>query len=448
MARWVVTGLLVLTLLLASLYLLFSVREASRQVRHTDEARVALWKLESVAVDAEAGARGYAASGDKVLLEPYANAVGSRRLAVEAVRDLTMDDAAQQRRLAELEPEIERQFDVLQALIDAHTHGAAGEELVPLLALGKDTMDDIRVRIAEMLRQEDLLDVKGMRSESTKISATFAVLLMAVTLLVAGSIWFAKTRHLEQRIFGRERRAREEAERASKFAELFVAVLGHDLRNPLSAITASASLLANERRDERDQRIAKGILGSSNRMARMIDQILDFSRIRAGQGLIQNPAPMDLREVIGRVREELANGSSIQVEAEGDTEGMWDRDRLAQVFSNLLGNALEHSPVGAPVHVRIDGGRSEDIDVTVQNPGVIPAEVIPELFEPFRQPRQREKPQGLGLGLYISKEIVAAHGGTIEVTSSESAGRSFRVRLPRSPPSRRTVTSASAFDGP
>jgi signal transduction histidine kinase len=436
MTRWAFAGLLLLALLVASLSLLLSVREASRWVKHTDETRVALLNLESVVVDAEAGARGYAASGDRVFLEPYTSAVASHQGVFDAVRSLTVDNAAQHRRLAALQPVIEQEFGILEALIDAHTHGVKGEKLVPLLARGKQVMDDIRQRIADLLHEEEHLDLQRVRSESTKISVTFGVLLTAVIVLVASALWFANARRLEHRVRERERQAREQAERASKFAELFVAVLGHDLRNPLGAITTSGSLLANHPRDEREERIASRILASSQRMARMIDQILDFSRIRAGHGLVQKPAPMDLRELIGRVRDELPSGSSIKVDAEGATDGVWDCDRLAQVFSNLLGNALEHSPEGAAVHVDVDGRPTDRVEITVQNPGAIPAEVMPEVFEPFRQGRQQGSPRGVGLGLYISKEIVAAHGGSIGVTSSESLGTRFQVRLPRAAPER------------
>lgn len=424
-------GLLLLLLLVASLYLLVSVRE--RRVRHTDEARVALLKLESLVVDAEAGARGYAASGNRIFLQPYTISVANRRAVFEAAQALTMNDGAQRWRLDAIAPVIEREFEILQSLIDAHSRGAAGEELVPQLALGKQIMDDIRARVADMLHEEEALDLKDVRSESTKIGATFGALLMAVALLVAGARWFAKVRRLERQVFERERQTREQAENASKLAELFVAVLGHDLRNPLGAIKTSASQLARNAPGEREQRIATRILTSGERLARMIDRILDFSRIRTGHGLLQKPAPMDLCELIGRVGEELTNGTSIQVDTEGATGVVWDRDRLAQVFSNLLGNAVEHAPEKGTVRVSVDGRASDRVEVRVQNPGVIPADVMPQVFEPFRRAPQ-EKSRGLGLGLYISKEIVAAHGGTIMVTSSESVGTRFTVRLPRSAP--------------
>jgi signal transduction histidine kinase len=435
MVRWAVASLRLLVLLVASLLLLLSVRDASRRVQHTDEVQVALLKLESLVIDAEAGARGYAVSGSEPLLEPYTRALAIEPGAFEAVRALTRDNGAQQMRLDALEPLIDRQQGVLQSTIDARAAGATAERMASLVNLGEEVMVNIESRIGDLIDEEERLDEERLRSESTRIGMALGAIGAALALILAGTAWFVKVRRLERRVLERERDAREEAERASKFAELFVAVLGHDLRNPLGAITTSGALLDREARDERAQRLTTRILGSSKRMERMIDQILDFSRIRAGRALIQKPTSMDLREVIGRVRDELARGSSIQVEAEGTTDGVWDRDRLSQVFSNLLGNALEHSPEGATVHVNLDGRASDRIEVTVQNPGAIPADVMPEVFEPFRQARQqRTTGGGLGLGLYITKEIVTAHGGTIDVTSSESAGTRFQVRLPRVAP--------------
>ncbi|MGH7436480.1 MAG: sensor histidine kinase, partial [Polyangiaceae bacterium] len=146
------------------------------------------------------------------------------------------------------------------------------------------------------------------------------------------------------------------------------------------------------------------------------------------------------RELLVRVIQELATGRGeepVRLEAEGDPNGNWDADRLAQVFSNLVSNALEHSPAGGEIRAAVEARAADQVTITVQNPGVIPAELLPDIFEPFRHGRQNAKSRGLGLGLYITKEIVAAHGGSIEVASSEGSGTRFRVVLPRwGPPPR------------
>ncbi len=142
---------------------------------------------------------------------------------------------------------------------------------------------------------------------------------------------------------------------------------------------------------------------------------------------------MDLRELVGRVREEVPAGDrEVHVETRGATEGVWDEDRLAQALSNLLGNAVEHSPAGAAIQVLVDGRAPAHVEVAVANPGAIPAEALPEVFEPFRQGRPSGS-KGLGLGLFITREIVRAHGGTIDVASSDAEGTRFRCTLPRAP---------------
>jgi signal transduction histidine kinase len=228
-----------------------------------------------------------------------------------------------------------------------------------------------------------------------------------------------------------ERIARVNAERAASLAELFVAVLGHDLRNPLASIVTGASLLIQYASEERQRRTASRLLRSSQRMSRMIEQILDLTRIRVGKGLPFEPQATDLREVLDRVRAEFPEDArSIEIHAEGDTRGEWDEDRLAQVFSNLLGNAVEHSPRGTVVRVHVDGHRFDRVLTSVHNAGAISADVLPHVFEPFRRAASASS-RGLGLGLFITKEILAAHGGTITVTSSTSNGTRFELVLPR-----------------
>jgi signal transduction histidine kinase len=114
------------------------------------------------------------------------------------------------------------------------------------------------------------------------------------------------------------------------------------------------------------------------------------------------------------------------------TVGEWDYDRLLQVFSNLIGNAIHHGASGCRVDIRADGTASSDVVVLVHNAGVVAAEVMPVLFEPFRGTKQPTT-RGLGLGLFITNQIVAAHQGAISVTSNAVEGTTFRVQLPRGP---------------
>ena len=234
----------------------------------------------------------------------------------------------------------------------------------------------------------------------------------------------------------REKEAREEAERSVRYNEMFAGMLGHDLRNPLSAITTGANYIARLNSSQKSTKAATRILSSAERMARMIDQLLDFTRIRVGGGLALAPTPLDLEELVCKVKDELEAANperSIVVDVAGNTVGDWDHDRLLQVFSNLAGNALHHGADGQPVRVRCDGREPERVEVSIHNGGVVPPEVLPILFEPFRGNTRYQRTRGLGLGLFITQQIVEAHGGAIQVTSAESTGTTVNVMLPRRP---------------
>jgi signal transduction histidine kinase len=223
-------------------------------------------------------------------------------------------------------------------------------------------------------------------------------------------------------------------EQTVRFNEMFAGILGHDLRNPLGAIMASAELAL--RRDE-GGKVAKPIsriLSSGHRMARMIDQLLDFTRVRVGAGIPLAAERRDLHAVLRQVTDELepSHPGTLHLTLSGRGEGSFDVDRMSQVFSNLLGNALQHGLPEAGVTVRADGEAPDRLQVEVHNAGAIPPGLLGKLFEPMTGgERRRDGSQGLGLGLYISKQIVEAHGGHIEVRSSEAAGTTFVVVLPR-----------------
>jgi signal transduction histidine kinase len=221
--------------------------------------------------------------------------------------------------------------------------------------------------------------------------------------------------------------------------ELFTGVLGHDLRNPLGAILMAAQLILKREEEEKDERVirpAMRILSSGERMARMIDQLLDFTRIRVGHGLPIARGTMDLGALCRVVVDELAGAGAdhrITLDLKGDFVGSWDADRLAQVVSNLVANAIEHGVPNAPIHIVGDGTAPERVVLRVTNKGGIPEDVLPILFDPFRGGKQRpERTHGLGLGLYITEQIVRGHGGTVEASVARDRDETtFTVILPR-----------------
>jgi K+-sensing histidine kinase KdpD len=227
----------------------------------------------------------------------------------------------------------------------------------------------------------------------------------------------------------------EELKRTVHFNEMFTAILGHDLRNPLGAILTSAQLAARRDQDESLARPLGRIVTASRRMARMIDQLLDFTRLRTGKGIPVTPRPVDIMPLLRQAIDELADANAackVTVEeASGTTCGMWDSDRLSQVFSNLVANAMRHGVAAAGVRVRVDGTDPDALSIVVHNMGTIPADVMPNLFEAMPGASRAGRGHGLGLGLHITREIVAAHGGTIRAKSSDADGTTFSVTLPR-----------------
>ncbi len=160
-----------------------------------------------------------------------------------------------------------------------------------------------------------------------------------------------------------------------------------------------------------------------------------MTRARLGGGIPIERRPVDLEAVTKKtVAEFEATNPSRQIDllVSGDTRGNWDVGRLAQVLSNLIGNALRHGSVTVPITVKLTGSESEVI-ASVHNGGAIALDLMPRLFEPFQSGvGRRTRAEGLGLGLYIVQQIVHAHGGEVRVSSSAEAGTSFEVRLPRS----------------
>jgi PAS domain S-box-containing protein len=215
--------------------------------------------------------------------------------------------------------------------------------------------------------------------------------------------------------------------------EIFAAVLAHDLRNPLGAMMTAAQLVML--RHEGDASIVpplRRVLSSGDRMTRMIDQLLDFTRARMGGGFDLTVREADFAKICEQAIGELQLAHPdwrMTVESLGEFAGAWDADRLLQVVSNLVANAGQHGLGGGDILIKLDGTQRDAVVLEVHNEGAIPAAHLAELFAPFRG-RREGKGAGLGIGLFITREIARAHGGSIEVRSSDGT-TSFTVRLPR-----------------
>jgi len=221
--------------------------------------------------------------------------------------------------------------------------------------------------------------------------------------------------------------------------DMFLGIMGHDLRNPLAAILGSAQLTMKiGTLSERQEMLVSQIIESASHANEIVAHLLDLTRARFGSGLPIIKAPMDFGFVSRQMVAEMQSAyheREFVLEISGDMKGEWDKPRIGQVFSNLLGNAVKYSFKGTPIVVTVKGDTGNVI-LTVQNQGnPIPPEKLEKIFDAL----MRGVPEGgptaplsLGLGLYITKEIVTAHGGTIDVTSSEENGTTFTARFPRS----------------
>ena len=224
-----------------------------------------------------------------------------------------------------------------------------------------------------------------------------------------------------------------EVERAR---DRLLAVLGHDLRTPLTAVLASSRFLLDEDHLTQAQRDLITIVEhSGHRMTQLIDDLLDVALTGLGQAIPLRRDRTDLGALVRDVGNEVGATSPtarIDVETSGVLVGEWDRTRLEQAFTNLLSNAIEHGSQGKPIRVSVSGDE-ENVMIAVTNEGtVIPADQIGGLFQPMKSTADDRADRGhLGLGLYIVDRVVDAHGGSIDVRSSEDRGTTFRITLPR-----------------
>ena len=238
-----------------------------------------------------------------------------------------------------------------------------------------------------------------------------------------------------QDITDRKRQQTEVSTRAV-FAEQLIGIVSHDLRNPLNAILLSVTaMLRREEVSERQAKALARISSAAERSVRLIHDLLDFTRARLGGGISLTRRPADLHRLTQHTVEEVRlvhPERQIELVHDGPATGEWDEDRLAQVVTNLVNNALAYSPPESRVRVETRGEEGAVV-LRVHNWGEpIPPALLPRLFEPMtRGGETGSAARSIGLGLYIVTSIVRAHGGTVEVHSTASEGTTFTVRLPR-----------------
>jgi PAS domain S-box-containing protein len=225
--------------------------------------------------------------------------------------------------------------------------------------------------------------------------------------------------------------------RADEFRKLTAAIMAHDLRLPLSVIQLTGqTLIERESLPARAIEKVRLVLNKVDGMAHMVERLLLYTQAQFGGGILLDKGFTDLEQLCREVLHDVQAShpdADLRFETDGDCRGVWDRSRLIEVAANLVGNAVKYAQSGRPIYVRVrdEGDR---VSLRVHNVGPpIPAELMPVIFEPFRRWEKQRGPKtdGFGLGLFIVREIVAAHDGTVEASSSASGGTTFTVVLPR-----------------
>jgi two-component system sensor histidine kinase/response regulator len=316
--------------------------------------------------------------------------------------------------------------DVALALLDVQMPEMDGFELAELMRGSERTRQVPIIFITAGARDQHRV-FKGY--ESGAVDFLFKPIEPHI-LQNKADVFFQLHRHKQQ--LAHELREKTETLRLN---EMLTAVLSHDLRSPLNAVMTSALLIQRRSTEEPVKETAGRILSSGKRMSRMIEDMLDMARARLAGGISLKREPADLGALVDRVMSEVQAAypeRQIEVERAGDLVGNWDGERLAQVASNLLGNALQHGDASGAVRVTVDGTRADAVVIKVENSGTIPPDLLPQLFDPFRRAqRQTGRTEGLGLGLYIVQQIVLAHGGSVDVQSGDDNRTTFVVRIPR-----------------
>lgn len=315
--------------------------------------------------------------------------------------------------------------DIALALLDVNMPGMDGFELAELMR-GSE-----RSRHVPIMFLTAAVPERGRVFQGYEAGAVDFLVKPIDPHLLASKVEVFAQLHRQKLLLARQV---QQIQQAQAMSDLFVGVLGHDLRNPLNSISTSAQMLELDPSDAAGTARKAGIIQrAAGRMERLIQQVLDFALARVKGGIPVALGEADLSQLVKQAAAELgAGGERVTVEVRGNSTGWWDADRMMQVISNLLGNAMEHGDAKAPIHVLLDGTAPDQVRLEVQNGGVIPEETLGLVFSPFkpRAPHAR----GLGLGLYIVEQIVRSHRGEVSVTSDAEAGTRFVVVLPRRSP--------------
>jgi signal transduction histidine kinase len=409
--------------------------QSSASLEEVAARRLAIEELESSLLVAHTALDAYLGTRDPAHREAHGRAASKIAPALERLASPSAGVLAGERgHVDRLGPEIAALRAEHEAALAAADAGAFARALALRRdGVGREALEHARAEIEELDLAGDRLARERQEVWARSIRVANGVFLAAVAMLL---VLVA----LAARLVRDEVRAREEneaaRERALALQQRLMAVVSHDLRNPLTGILAAGWSLSRASLPREEGQLARRIVVAGRRMERLIRDLLDWSRLHGGGGIPVSVCDGDVAGVCRSVAEEMADAhvARIRIEREGDTCAVFDPDRLEQIVANLVSNALKYAPGDTPVHVRVVGEESEvRVEVRDEGPG-LPPEVRAELFEPFRRGSGAAKGDGgsLGLGLFIVRTLAEAQGARVEVESAPGS-TTFAVRIPRRP---------------
>jgi signal transduction histidine kinase len=414
-------------------------------VTERSEGVRSLRRLEDALARAESAQRGYLLTREERLLESYRRAVADihAELDVVKVRIAKRPGALPGDTLSVL---VEAKLADLRRGMDVRdSEGLAEAQRALRSGDGRWLTETVEAVRAEMEAIEGAALREHRRAWFERTALADAIFLVANVILLALVVAAGLAARAEMR--RREERGQERL-RMLELQERILAIVSHDLRTPLAAIDAGAAVLSRSGLPPKQARIATLMHSSSRRMERIIRDLLDYTRTRARDGIPLSIRAANVGDVCARVIDETALHERVALELhrDGELSGEWDPDRLEQVIGNLVANAVRHAPPGTPVRIRALG-EGDGVRVEVENDGPpVPPEAARSIFDPFQRSSRDgtgAAHAGVGLGLFIVRSIVEAHGGTVDVRSTRPV--TFSVRLPRTPPLRRDVTPTSVW---
>ncbi len=401
---------------------------------HASEDQLALEEVESALLISHTALDAYLGMREASHRERHLRAVGKLESALAGLSRVVALDPTGQEDVARLMPELEKVRGEQDRVIELADAGLISEARA-LRARGEGTAAAGRAKdIIDQLETHAEIEV-GTRRAAAERNATASknIFLGAIGVLLV--LVALAARLVRDEIRARERNEHERAE-ALEVQRRLMAVVSHDLRNPLTGILAAGWALSRAELPGDASQLARRIVTAGRRMERLIRDVLDWSRLHAGAGVPLTFCDADAWDVCRRIAEELSEqqGGRVELRHEGDTHAVFDPDRMEQVVGNLVMNALKYSPPDKRVQVRVAGEEAAvRIDVRDEGPG-IPEGAREDLFEPFTTSRNGDSKDEsrVGLGLFIVRTLTEAQGGRIAVESEPGRGTTFSVRIPRS----------------